>query len=102
MKEGRDAEEVEIIEEAIKACDSLHTPIRIKLRSTLGSSSGSTATQSVTPTGERPIEEIKKEEAAAAGKQFIVPAWWRGEAVNAKVAQSMMGVVPKQVGGEVK
>lgn len=47
---------------------------------------------------ELPIEEKKRQEAAAAGKAFRVPDWWVGERKAYKVAQTMMKTLPKKMG----
>lgn len=45
-----------------------------------------------------PIEEKKRMEAQEQGKAYRVPEWWVGERKAAKIAQSMMGTIPKKIG----
>lgn len=107
MKENLEPEAVEVIEEAIKACDALKSPFRVKLwqkTTTIvkRSEDGTETVETVPVVQERPIEEVKREQAHARGKPFIVPDWWVGEARAAKIALSSMGSLPKQIGGDVK
>lgn len=44
-----------------------------------------------------PIEEQKRREAAAAGKPYKVPEWWKGEKAAYKTAQLMMKTLPKKI-----
>lgn len=81
LKENRTSEQIQTLEETLEASDMLLTPIEIMQR--LFRTAKVTTTKKAKPS------------TPAAVKKEYVPSWWRGDAVNAKVAMKMMTQLPK-------
>lgn len=111
MKFEKTEESLESIENALAQADSLLPPFQdkvfMKTVTSMGRILSSSPKTSTTVdnviydsrlVNELPIEEQKRREAAAKGKPYRVPEWWRGEQANYKIAKTMMKTLPKKIG----
>lgn len=113
MKDEKTPESIQQIDGALKEADALPHPFqdkkfRITIQAMCNVVTGRLTKSNAVKidnviydprlVNELPVEERKRREAAAKGKPYRVPEWWRGEKANYKVAQSMMKTLPKKMG----
>lgn len=89
LKEGKNEEQLEALEESLLRCDSIVHPfleqIKVESKPIVNKQSSNNEHRQNAP---EPSDSRKD----------YVPSWWRGDSVNYKIAKTMMMTLPTKVG----
>lgn len=90
LKENKGSDDLKILQETLIECDSMVHPFLEQVPKN--------KIPKTTVPKKKTVESEKAEDESKPERPAYTPSWWRGDAVNYKVAKSMMMTLPKQTG----